>query len=184
MEDVQREQELIKKAKAGQLVEKVQKEAPAPGAGLRSFNVFVDGEFFEVGVEAVGEIPVVASIAPAAQPVAPPKATPAAAPRAAVPPPPPKPAAAPAPAAAARPAPAPAQTAVATGNSVEAPMPGMIIRYEVIEGASVSEGDVLLVLEAMKMENSIASPASGTIKQIRYKDGDTVQKGDVLVVIG
>jgi pyruvate carboxylase subunit B len=63
-------------------------------------------------------------------------------------------------------------------------MPGMIIRYEVIEGASVSEGDVLLVLEAMKMENSIASPASGTIKQIRYKDGDTVQKGDVLVVIG
>ena len=186
MEEVQKEQELIKKAKAGQLVEKVQKQAPAPGAGLRSFNVFVDGEYFEIGVEAVGGAPVVASFAPAAQPAATPMATPAAAPRAAVPPPPPKPAAAPAPAAAARPAsasvaqPAPA----AGGTSVEAPMPGMIIRYEVSDGASVSEGDVLLVLEAMKMENSIASPASGTVKQIRYKDGDTVQKGDVLVVIG
>jgi pyruvate carboxylase subunit B len=63
-------------------------------------------------------------------------------------------------------------------------MPGMIIRYEVAVGASVKEGDVVLILEAMKMENSITSPSSGTVKQVNFKDGDTVQKGDVLVVIG
>jgi pyruvate carboxylase subunit B len=63
-------------------------------------------------------------------------------------------------------------------------MPGMIIRFEVEVGASVKEGDVVLVLEAMKMENSITSPVSGTVKQIGFKDGDSVQKGDVLVVIG
>lgn len=63
-------------------------------------------------------------------------------------------------------------------------MPGMIIRYEASVGASVKEGDVVLILEAMKMENSITSPVSGTVKQINFKDGDTVQKGDVLAVIG
>ena len=63
-------------------------------------------------------------------------------------------------------------------------MPGMIIRYEVKEGGSVKEGDVVLILEAMKMENSITSPTSGTVKKINYKDGDSVLKGDVLAVIG
>jgi len=63
-------------------------------------------------------------------------------------------------------------------------MPGMIIRYEVKEGAAVKEGDVVLILEAMKMENSITSPVAGTVKQINYKEGDSVQKGDVLAVIG
>jgi pyruvate carboxylase subunit B len=63
-------------------------------------------------------------------------------------------------------------------------MPGMIIRFEVQEGAEVSEGDTLLILEAMKMENSINSPAPGTVKEIRFKEGDSVKKGDVLVVVG
>ena len=63
-------------------------------------------------------------------------------------------------------------------------MPGMIIRYEGEVGASVNEGVVVIVLEAMKMENSITSPTAGTVKQITKKDGETVQKGDVLVVIG
>jgi pyruvate carboxylase subunit B len=183
-EDVKAEEELVKKAKAGLLVEKCVKEAPAKGPGTRTFNVFVDGEFFEVDVEQVGGAPAITAITPMAAPAAAPQPS-AAAP--VVPPPPPRPAAAPAaPAApAAAPAAAPKAAApVAGGTTIEAPMPGMIIRYEVAVGASVKEGDVVLILEAMKMENSITSPTSGTIKQINFKDGDTVQKGDVLVVIG
>jgi pyruvate carboxylase subunit B len=179
-DDVKAEEELVKKAKSGLLVEKCVKEAPAKGLGARTFNVFVDGEFFEVDVEQVGGAPVVTAITPmAAQPVAAPQPAPAAP---AVPPPPPKPAAAPAPTPAA--AAAPAAAPVTGGTKIEAPMPGMIIRYEVAVGASVSEGDVVLILEAMKMENSITSPVNGTVKQINHKDGETVQKGDVLAVIG
>jgi len=63
-------------------------------------------------------------------------------------------------------------------------MPGMIIRYEVKEDDSVKEGDVVLVLEAMKMENSITSPVSGTVKKVNFKDGESVQKGDVMLVVG
>jgi pyruvate carboxylase subunit B len=137
--------------------------------------VFVDGEYFAVDVEEVGGAPVVTAITPMAQPAT-------AAPRpSVVPPPPPKPAAAPAP----QPAPAPPRAAAAVeGAAIEAPMPGMIIRYEVKEGDSVKEGDVVLVLEAMKMENSITSPVSGTVKKINFKDGESVQKGDVMLVVG
>jgi pyruvate carboxylase subunit B len=177
LEDVKAEEELIKKAKAGLLMEKPQKEVPAPGPGLRTFNVFVDGDYFEVGIEDVGGSPVITSIAP----VAPQPAS--VAPRPVTVPPPPKAAAAPAPGS----QPAPPQKAAVTpaaGTAIEAPMPGMIIRFEVDEGASVKEDDVVLILEAMKMENSITSPVSGTVKQIGFKAGDTVQKGDVLVVIG
>lgn len=184
MEDVKQEQELVKKAKAGLLTEKVEKEAPPKGPDNRTFNVFVDGEYFEVEVEQVGGAPVITSIAPAAQPAAPPQ--PAAAPQrpSLVPPPPPKPAAAPTPAPQAPAAPKPAAPAAAEGTPIEAPMPGMIIRYEVNEGGAVNEGDVVLILEAMKMENSIMSPASGTVKKINFKDGDSVQKGDVLAIVG
>ncbi|MHC1741680.1 MAG: pyruvate carboxylase subunit B [Syntrophobacteraceae bacterium] len=184
MEEVKAEDELIKKAKGGLLVEKCDKPAPAKGQNLRTFNVFVNGDFFEVGVEQIGGMPVVTSITQ--QPVLAPAAAPAAA-TVAVPPPPPKPTAPAAPAApAAQPAPAPRPAAapVAGGTSIEAPMPGMIIRYELAEGAPVNEGDVVLILEAMKMENSITSPVSGTVKKINCKDGETVQKGDVLAIIG
>ncbi|PIU31414.1 MAG: carboxylase [Syntrophobacteraceae bacterium CG07_land_8_20_14_0_80_61_8] len=180
MEQVKTEDELVKKAKAGLLMEKPRKDVPPKGPGLRSFNVFVENEYFEVEVEEVGGVPMITTIAPVAQPVAPRSSM--------VPPPPPKPAATPAPTAAA-PAPAaapprPAPAATAAGTKIEAPMPGMIIRYEVKEGAAVKEGDVVLILEAMKMENSITSPVAGTVKQINYKEGDSVQKGDVLAVIG
>jgi pyruvate carboxylase subunit B len=63
-------------------------------------------------------------------------------------------------------------------------MPGMVMKYAVKEGDTVKEGDVVMVLEAMKMENSILAPASGTVKQICCKEGSSVQKGDVLAVIG
>jgi pyruvate carboxylase subunit B len=178
LEEVKAEEELLKKAKAGLLTEKPAKEAPAKGPGARTFNVFVDGDYYAVEVEEVGGAPVVTAITPVAQ------AAPALAPRAAVvPPPPPRPAAAPA---AAQPAPAAprAAAAPADGTGIEAPMPGMIIRYEVKEGDAVKEGDVVLVLEAMKMENSITSPVTGSVKKINFKDGESVQKGDVLLVIG
>lgn len=174
LEDVKREEELIKKAKAGLLVEKVKKEAPAKGPGIRKFNVFVDGEYFEVEVEEVGGVPSAITVAPAPPP------TPAVKPQPSVaPPPPPPPPPAPAPAA----PPKPKAAAPTTGVAIEAPMPGMIVRYEVEEGAQVKEGDVILVLEAMKMENTITTPISGTVKKINFKPGDSVQKGDVLAII-
>lgn len=170
LEDVKAEQELVKKAKAGLLVEKPEKEAPPKGPNVRTFNVFVDGEYFDVEVDEIGGMPMVSSITPMPQPVA----TPQPAPVAPVPAP-PKPAA---------PAAAPAPKKAAAGTAIEAPMPGMIIRYEVKEGDTVKEGDSLLILEAMKMENAIPSPVAGTIKSIGFKGGDSVQKGDVLIVVG
>ena len=180
IEDVKAEEELVKKAKAGQLVEKPTKEAPAKGAGARTFNVFVDGEYFAVDVEEVGGAPVVTGITPMAQPATAHRSSrsrdlpwclrrrqnlPQQRLR--------------------QPAPAPPRAAAAVeGAAIEAPMPGMIIRYEVKEGDSVKEGDVVLVLEAMKMENSITSPVSGTVKKINFKDGESVQKGDVMLVVG
>jgi glutaconyl-CoA decarboxylase len=63
-------------------------------------------------------------------------------------------------------------------------MPGKIWKLHVREGDAVTEGQLVLVLEAMKMENEIFSPASGKIAQINCKEGDSVNTGDVLVVIG
>lgn len=173
LEQVKAEEELVKKAKAGLLVEKPVKEAPAKGADARTFNVFVDGEFFEVDVEPVGGSLSIGAVAPVQQTLATPQPVAAAA----VPPP---PKAAPV----AKTAPEIKQAAAAlNGTKIEAPMPGMIIRYEVKEGDAVGEGDVVLILEAMKMENSICSPCAGTVKQILFKDSDSVQKSDVLAVI-
>jgi glutaconyl-CoA decarboxylase len=63
-------------------------------------------------------------------------------------------------------------------------MPGKIWKLHVREGDSIAEGQLALVLEAMKMENEIFSPATGTVKQINCKEGDSVNTGDVLLVIG
>ena len=174
LEDVKKEEELIKKAKAGLLVEKPKKEAPPKGPGIRTFNVFVDGEYFEVEVEEVGGVPVITTVTPPPQAQPQPMTPPPLATTPAPPPPPPKPEAAPAPKPAAP---------VTGGTPVEAPMPGMIIRYEVKEGDMVNEGDVILVLEAMKMENTITTPVAGRVAKINFKEGDSVQKGDVLAVI-
>lgn len=66
---------------------------------------------------------------------------------------------------------------------VESPMPGSIIEVAVKEGDPVKEGDVLLVLEAMKMENEITAPVAGTIGRVHVSAGDTVGSGDLLVEI-
>ena len=63
-------------------------------------------------------------------------------------------------------------------------MPGMIVNYEKKVGDTVSEGETVVILEAMKMENALPAPASGTIQAIGFASGDSVAKGDVLCVIG
>lgn len=185
MEDVKREQELIQKAKKGELVEPPKKEAPEKGEGLRTFNVFVDEEYFKVEVEQADGLPIISSVTPMQQMQQPAYFPPGQAYQ-------------PQPSVSAKPAaeqpapeapkeekkPKPAAPPSSKGTPVESPMPGMVIRYEVKEGDTVSEGDTLLVLEAMKMENSINSPCPGTVQEIKLKEGDSVKKGDVLVVIG
>ena len=91
------------------------------------------------------------------------------------------PAAAPAPAPVAAPAPA---AAPAGGETVNAPMPGNILAVNVTAGQAVKKGDVLLVLEAMKMENEIMSPVDGTVTSVAVTKGATVETGAVLCVIG
>ncbi len=93
----------------------------------------------------------------------------------------PAPAAAPAPAQVSAPAPS---VAPAAGTQIKAPMPGNILEVRVAPGAQVAAGDVLLILEAMKMENEILAPAAGTVKEMRVKKGDTVNSDDLLAVIG
>ena len=85
-----------------------------------------------------------------------------------------------APAPAATPAPA---AAPAGGETVNAPMPGNILAVNVQNGATVKKGDVLMILEAMKMENEIMSPCDGTIASVNVQKGSTVETGTVLCVI-
>lgn len=100
----------------------------------------------------------------------------------------PAPAAAEVPAAAAAPAaaPAPAPAApvnLAAGESVNAPMPGNIIRVDLKQGDTVKAGQILVILEAMKMENEIVSPKDGTVAQVVTSKGAVVDTGSPLVVI-
>ena len=66
---------------------------------------------------------------------------------------------------------------------VTAPMPGTILKIRVSVGRKVAVGDVLLTLEAMKMENEISSPVSGTVKEVHVKEGDSANTGDKLISI-
>ena len=164
IEDVEKENELIAKAKAGKLVEKVEKPAPGKGPGLRTFNVFVDEDYYEIEVEETKGIPAVTRITPSARPAPPPSA-------------PPKPEEK------AREVAAQPATLAEGEVAVSAPMPGMIIDYKVKEGDKIKSGDVVVVLEAMKMENSLTSPADGMIKKISFHSGSSVRKDDVLCII-
>ena len=95
------------------------------------------------------------------------------------------PAAAPAaPVAAAAAASTAAPAVTGSGECVSAPMPGNIIKVNVSVGQAVKEGDVLCVLEAMKMENDIMAPKSGTVTQVLTSKGSNVDTGAPLVVIG
>lgn len=160
LEQVKSEQEIIAKAKAGELVEK--KNVPKKGDKLRTFKVFIDGEYFEVGVEEIGGAAPVVSYIQQVQPAA---VTPVQ--TAALP--------------AKEKAPEPA---AAGGITLNAPMPGMIISYSKNVGDEVKKGDTIVILEAMKMENALPAPADGIIKSINFKSGDSVPKDAVLCVIG
>ena len=177
LQDAVAEQELVKKAKAGLLVEKADEGAPDKSENTRTFNVFVDDDYFEVDVDEVGGSPVVSYVQPMAtgmqMPAAAPPAAPAATPAAKKPPP-----------AEAKEVKPEAPAAAVEGTPVTAPMPGMIVKYEKKVGDKVTQGDTVVVLEAMKMENALPAPASGTIKNVNFSSGDSVAKGDVLAVIG
>lgn len=95
-------------------------------------------------------------------------------------------AAAPAPAAAAAPAPQPKAAPApqsAGGISVDAPMPGNILDVKTSVGASVKAGEVLVILEAMKMENEIVAPQDGTVASVNVNKGDTVDAGQTIVTL-
>ncbi|MHB1148545.1 MAG: biotin/lipoyl-containing protein, partial [Lutibacter sp.] len=66
-------------------------------------------------------------------------------------------------------------------NYIKAPMPGIILSINVMEGQEVKEGDTLLILEAMKMENAISAPKDGVIKSIFIISGKTVDKGELMI---
>lgn len=122
---------------------------------MKNYIVTVNGKSYEVSVEEAG----VTASAPVATPVAAP-----AAPKAA--------------------APAPAAAPVnANGTKVNAPMPGNVLKMNVKVGDSVKRGDVVCVLEAMKMENEITAPVDGTVS-FAAAQGATVKTGDLLVAIG
>ncbi len=86
-------------------------------------------------------------------------------------------------AAPAAPAAAPASASLASGEVVKSPMPGNILKINVAPGQQVEEGDMLMILEAMKMENEIVATKSGTVAQIAVSKGAVVETGAPLVVI-
>ena len=129
------------------------------------YKITLNGRTYEVEVEAgkamlLSEYEAIVPSAPAAAPVAAPAEAPAA------------------------PAPTAAPVVTGAGEPVAAPMPGTILKVNVQNGQAVKEGDVLCVLEAMKMENDIIAPKSGTITQVVTSKGASVSTGDTLVVIG
>lgn len=141
----------------------------------------INGKKYEVEVEKLeayksldrnGVAAPAAPVLPASAPVQRP-AAPAPAPVAAAPAPAPAPAAAPAPKAA-----APAGT-----TTIEAPMPGKILNIKVSEGQAVKFGEVVVIMEAMKMETEIVAPADGTVSKILVKAGDSVDTGAALVAL-
>ena len=88
-----------------------------------------------------------------------------------------------APAAAAAPAPAAAPAGAAGSVQVTAPMPGKVVAVKASVGQAVKKGEVVLVLEAMKMENDIVAPEDGTIASINVANGDAVESGAVLATL-
>ncbi len=158
LDDVKREDELIAKLKAGKPAEKGTTTTLGK-PGVRTFKVHIGSEVYSVGVEAA-ETP----LAPTAAP--PPASQQPARPIEEV-----KEKAAPA-------------AAKAEETAIVAPMPGIIIRYEVKVGDEVKADDVILILEAMKMANAITTPVGGRVKAINFTSGDKVARDDVLAIIG
>ncbi len=77
----------------------------------------------------------------------------------------------------------PAQAGTATGDPLKAPMPGTVVAVQVNQGASVKKGDVLFILEAMKMESEITAARDGVVSQIMVAKGASVSTGDILLML-
>ena len=127
---------------------------------MKKYNITVNGTVYAVEVEEAGAAPSAPAAAPAAAAPAPTPAAPAPAPAA--------------------PAPAPA---AAGGQTISAPMPGTIFDIKVTPGQAVNAGDVLIILEAMKMENEIMAPEAGTVDAVLVTKGASVNMGDALVTL-
>ena len=123
---------------------------------MKKYTITVNGTAYDVEVEDAGSV---ASAPRAAAPA--PKAAPAPAPKA---------------------APAPAAPVAAGANVLEAPMPGKVLEVKVKVGDAVKNGDVLVILEAMKMQNELCAGADGTVSEIRVNAGGTVNTGDPILV--
>ncbi len=129
---------------------------------MKRYNINVNGKAYQVEVEEVGGASAPMASAPVVAPT---------------------PVAAPAPAPVAAPA-AAAPSGGAVAGAMSAPMPGTILDIKVTEGQAVQAGDILIILEAMKMENEIVAPAAGTVTKIHTSKGSAVSTGDALVTIG
>ncbi|MBE7011459.1 MAG: biotin/lipoyl-binding protein [Ruminococcaceae bacterium] len=130
---------------------------------MRKFMINVNGKSYEVEVEEVGGVVSAPVYTAPVQTSAP----------------------SPAPAAASTPAPAPAQTPAPAGATVvKSPMPGTIVAVKVNVGDMVKAGDVVCILEAMKMENEIMAPSDGKVVAINANQGTSVNTGDALVSLG
>lgn len=166
LEQAKKELEEAAKPKAiAQIQQKSAEMAPPKSARSRTFNVYIGDEFYQVEVDPASNSRNGPSklVQPASGPTA---ARPAAQP---------KPKAAEV---------ASAELKVGQGQkAVEAPMPGIVIRYTVEVGQKVKAGDSLVILEAMKMENSLPSPADGTVSALACQPGTRVAKNTILAII-
>ena len=124
---------------------------------MSKYRITVEGKTYEMDVELIGANGAVVAPAPVAKAAAPVVAAPKAAP-----------------------APAAAKPAEVGSGSVVAPMPGTILKVLKATGDSVKAGEVVLILEAMKMENEITAPVDGTIGSLNLTEGSTVAGGDLL----
>ena len=121
---------------------------------MKNYRITVNGVAYDVAVEEMGEGAVTSTPTPAAPTPAAPKA-----------------------------APAPTAAAGAGAIKINSPMPGNILSVKASAGQAVKKGDVLMILEAMKMENEICAPQDGTIASVQAAAGDSVESGDVLVTM-
>ncbi|MBI4287182.1 MAG: pyruvate carboxylase subunit B [Chloroflexi bacterium] len=155
-----------KEEKPAVVVARAAEVSPPRKPGGRAFHVYVGDEYFRVEVAedrgAAPGRPLLSQVAPTPSVPAPARTEAAAAP------------------------PAPAATAkLAEGEvAIAAPMPGIVIRYEVKEGDRVTDGQPVVIFEAMKMQNTLTAPKGGVLRKVSLKAGDKAAKGDVLAVIG
>lgn len=129
----------------------------------KQYSVTVNGTVYDVTVEELGTAAALAAVS---------APTPA-----------PAPVAAPAPAPAQAPAAPKAPAATGAGEKIDAPLNGTVLDVKVSSGTAVKKGDLLLIIEAMKMENEILAPKDGTITSVAVQKGSTVNAGDALATI-